>query len=321
MARETKVGLLAGLAFVICFAIILTNRGRDSLVSPPRPVVTDSGAQVPQNLQQVASRGPTRTPSQPPGSGADLAFVDRGGAPSVPAQSNSQPQPLQLPGTELTERNLTSRAADPPPGSILPQTTIVPGGSPPPITDPTPTGATHTVAAGETLSKIALAKYGSKSKSIVDAIHAANKSVMQSPDSLKVGMVLSLPNLPDASTSRPGGDATLTLPSPTRGDAALAQKSDAPSTKNATPSGKSDPDSKTASTKPATDSPKSARFYQVKKNDRWMSIARDQLGDPGRWKELHELNKDKFPDPQKIREGVRIKLPASKSVASAEGRR
>jgi hypothetical protein len=44
------------------------------------------------------------------------------------------------------------------------------------------------------------------------------------------------------------------------------------------------------------------------------------LGDAGRWRELHELNKDKFPNPQSIREGVRIKLPAAKVLASAEGR-
>ena len=28
MAGETKVGLLAGLAFIICFAVILANRGQ-----------------------------------------------------------------------------------------------------------------------------------------------------------------------------------------------------------------------------------------------------------------------------------------------------
>jgi hypothetical protein len=52
-----------------------------------------------------------------------------------------------------------------------------------------------------------------------------------------------------------------------------------------------------------------------------MSIAREQLGDAARWKELHLLNRDKFPDPGRIREGVRIKLPAVKGLALAEPRR
>ena len=56
MARETKVGLLAGLAFIICFAILLANRGRQDPPSPPRFHMTDGGANVPGAVQQTASR-------------------------------------------------------------------------------------------------------------------------------------------------------------------------------------------------------------------------------------------------------------------------
>ena len=61
------------------------------------------------------------------------------------------------------------------------------------------------------------------------------------------------------------------------------------------------------------------RWYQIKKNDRYVSIARSQLGDASRWRELFELNKDKFPDPQRIREGVRIKLPVDASPTPRGG--
>ncbi|MHC5111423.1 MAG: LysM peptidoglycan-binding domain-containing protein [Planctomycetota bacterium] len=51
MAQETKVGLLAGLAFIICFAVILTNRGRDQLVpasaQPPGTSQPDQSASTP----------------------------------------------------------------------------------------------------------------------------------------------------------------------------------------------------------------------------------------------------------------------------------
>lgn len=321
MARETKVGLLAGLAFIICFAIILTNRGRDSTVAPPRPVMSDSGGGVPANLQQTASRTSHRPTPTAPTSGAELALADRSA--QNPVQGNPIPSPalpMTLPGG-LTERDLTSRTADPAPIATLPQTTLVPGQTANPLADPTPARTTHTVAPGETLSKIALAYYGSKSKSFIDSIYAANKAAMPSPDSLKPGMVLTLPNTPSptrgdatASSSPTRGDATPS-PSPTRGDATASQNPPA------NPVVKPAEEPKVARSKPPTDSGNAARFYQIKKNDRWVSIARDQLGDAGRWKELHELNKDKFPDPQKIREGVRVKLPAGKSVASAEGRR
>ena len=62
------------------------------------------------------------------------------------------------------------------------------------------------------------------------------------------------------------------------------------------------------------------RRYQIKKNDRYVSIAREQLGDETRWREIYELNREIFPDPEFIREGVRIKLPAVE-VADARGGR
>ena len=44
MARETKVGLVVGLAFIICFAVILANRGRQR--APVTDVPSSSGKPV-----------------------------------------------------------------------------------------------------------------------------------------------------------------------------------------------------------------------------------------------------------------------------------
>ena len=63
------------------------------------------------------------------------------------------------------------------------------------------------------------------------------------------------------------------------------------------------------------------RWYQIKKNDRYVSIAREQLGNGNRWKELYELNRDKFPDPQRIREGVRIRIPTDDILSMSGARR
>jgi len=51
------------------------------------------------------------------------------------------------------------------------------------------------------------------------------------------------------------------------------------------------------------------RWYQVKPKDRYTKIAKEQLGNEKRWKEIYELNKNIFADPDRIRPGVRIKLP------------
>ena len=98
MARETKVGLLVGLAFIICFAVILANHGRQdglqtqipfTFVVDPRshaPNASASPATVPAALgippssvpvSQVLVRGPqSGTPSSAVGSvTTELAYA------------------------------------------------------------------------------------------------------------------------------------------------------------------------------------------------------------------------------------------------------
>ncbi|MEK7731440.1 MAG: LysM peptidoglycan-binding domain-containing protein, partial [Planctomycetota bacterium] len=170
-------------------------------------------------------------------------------------------------------------------------------------TPPQPASTTksvqYTVAPGDTLSKIALAHFGNKSRTSVNAIFDANRSTLASPDDLKAGLVLSLPVVE--------GMVRLVKSVPPKAT---------PPTSSKTEEAKKHPTKKSAEPPAPT-----YRWYQVKMNDRYASIAREQLGDAGRWRELHELNKDKFPNPHSIREGVRIKLPAAKVLASAEGRR
>ena len=335
MARETKVGLLAGLAFIICFAIILANRGRQEPIAPPRSYLADGGASVPGAVQQSASRmnavpaGRDVTPSRvdrpapvaPPASGAELLLPDSPVArPLVPARDSANGGEIGVNPTG--ERVLTSRIQDdilrrqelerrlgnPAPdsgatGAPNPQTAVPSGSRSSPRPESSANSVPYTVAPGDTLSKIALAQFGNKSQASINAIFEANRSILTSPDTLKAGLVLSLPVL-EAAPRPPNRER---------------ERPVSPMVNAPTPSGaegaKSHPSKKSAE-KPVP----APRWYQVKKNDRYVSIAREQLGDAARWRELHELNKDKFPDPKMIREGVRIKLPTTRMPASAEGR-
>lgn len=49
------------------------------------------------------------------------------------------------------------------------------------------------------------------------------------------------------------------------------------------------------------------RVYTAKQGETLITIARDKLGDPGRWTELAKLNNIR--DPRSVRSGARIKLP------------
>ena len=52
------------------------------------------------------------------------------------------------------------------------------------------------------------------------------------------------------------------------------------------------------------------RTYVVKSGDSLSKIAKELLGDASRWPEIHELNKDQIADPNLIRVGQELKIPA-----------
>ena len=53
-----------------------------------------------------------------------------------------------------------------------------------------------------------------------------------------------------------------------------------------------------------------ARVYVVKSGDSLSKIAKEVLGDAGRWPEIFELNKDQIKDPNLIYPGQELKMPS-----------
>jgi LysM repeat protein len=49
--------------------------------------------------------------------------------------------------------------------------------------------------------------------------------------------------------------------------------------------------------------------YKVQKGDTLWGIAKDQLGDPYKWKKIYELNADNLSNPNEIYQGQTLKLP------------
>jgi nucleoid-associated protein YgaU len=181
-------------------------------------------------------------------------------------------------------------------------------------------GTPYTVRPSDTLSSIAAAHYGTKSKKAVEAIYEANRNALPNMNSLKVGAILTIPKLAEAGPEKPQSAAKQ---QPGVKVALVSDKSAEPKARETEKiqSKKEASEKKSAkkseSMSDAAKGDRNFKWYQVKKNDRFASIARDQLGDASRWHEVYEMNKDKFPDPQHIREGVRIKLPIGEALASA----
>ncbi|MGB2987735.1 MAG: tail protein X [Phycisphaerae bacterium] len=374
MARETKIGLLAGLSFIICFALILANRGsppplttyQPHLVDhgegyhrpPAQPLTTPSvrpsnaarfdrsvadgvasavatsGAEVilpgqgasatgvsspevvrthlPEHATSKLSAHKTNlatvslSPGDEPDGTGDRALTSRSqeqaarrraledalnarqrGKPE--ANQSTRQQPADQTGSSNTRAQSDRPLAD---GrrAVQPASRSTP--EPTPTRSPTPAHPVrYTVVPGDALCKIAAAHYGSESAAIINAIFEANRSVLSSPDMLRVGVELTLPVI-DGVNGSSGGESAA-------GPRIAARVQEPVST-------------------PAPEQGL-FRWYQIKKKDRYMSIAREQLGSASRWREIYELNNDKFPDPQRIQWGVRIKLPVT-GVASAGGR-
>jgi len=296
--------MLVGLGFIICFAVILENRGKQDRVGPqmPHEILAQS---TPQAEAVIPSAAEQRARDY--GHRRSSAFNTQ---PDTPAprpvrrqpteRSTTTPQPQRpRPGSE-TGRDSPTPAHDPAsaparevagarqqqsPARQVAQTTptseplsltATPSQNQPP---PAP-GRQHRIQKGDTLTTIAARYYGSRSKNVIDAIYQANRTALSSPDALRLDQVIVLPEI-----------AGLATPSPAAPPES-AVKPNAPTEK------------------PAEQNPQPQyRSYQVRKGDRYVTIAKEQLGSEGRWKEIAELNKDIFPDPARIQHGVRIRLP------------
>jgi nucleoid-associated protein YgaU len=367
MARETKVGLLAGLAFIICFAVILANRGANGPPGLTNSFLPKGGLDLPKMVQRNqaaagdttanAARNRNQRPIHQPQQELATNHPGNAGNPA-PGLSHAANEPVPATGAQLPiapnvepahlnpestlaqntrpidapananaglERALTSpvpmtatmplpseSAAAPGRLALNEPAQVLPATAQPSVPIQ---GTPYTVKASDTLSSIASAHYGTKSKQAVETIFDANRSVLTDINNVKMGAVLMIPKLPGTNAEK---DQPTSKPPHASGKVteAKGKGSDKP-----TPDKKSvDKETVKKVVETVADSeknPRNFKWYQVKKNDRFASIAREQLGDAGRWHEVYELNKDKFPDPQHIREGVRIKLPSPITLASA----
>ena len=66
-----------------------------------------------------------------------------------------------------------------------------------------------------------------------------------------------------------------------------------------------------SSTAPSPGSTAPPRVYVVKKGDSLSKIAKEILGDAGKWPKIFELNRDQISDPDLIQPGQQLKMPAA----------
>ncbi|MBL8859461.1 MAG: LysM peptidoglycan-binding domain-containing protein [Planctomycetes bacterium] len=166
----------------------------------------------------------------------------------------------------------------PPSGEIPPVVVNINKVPSAPVTPPSPAprASDYTIQKGDSLALIAKRQLGSEGR--WTEIQAANPGL--DPRRLAVGSTIRMPS----------------------GAAASVSKS--------TPTPKAAPKTTTNS---APKSAASARSYTIKKGDALRSIARSQLGDENRWKDIMALNPGL--DPARLAIGSTIKLPGGATAA------
>lgn len=68
-----------------------------------------------------------------------------------------------------------------------------------------------------------------------------------------------------------------------------------------------------------TGRPETRGTYTVGENDTLVKIARAQLGDGERWRDIYDLNRDKLSNPNRVVKGMVLRMPAKSASTAAAG--
>lgn len=353
MAYETKVGLLAGMGFIVCFAVVLSHRGSGDQISAKmaydvlsrqgrgtasrattipnafvRPWESSTKA-FPSTVIRSGQRGHDRPKNREQRPRAKSAAPTGRAAASIAAKPDVDPRKesvsnhVRKPGGRVLvgrgtaalnhqqvngavpapARNANrlarsgSRSGDNPGSRPVSWESLFGAGDAVDDAAEKTAAAVVTIASKQKVAKssgrrggresvryvvdrndtlwgVAEKAYGESSGKIVRAIYEANRDRMKSMDEISVGCELILPVMEG-------------LPRPRIG--------------------KKTPKRPAGGIKPPAKG--DGRYYDIQQGDRYATIAERFLGNKSRWREIHELNKDIFPDPGRIQYGVRIRLP------------
>ncbi len=370
MTKETKIGLLVGLAFIILFAIILSEKG-----AGPRPQGSPQFTQVDRTQRGVDRTGssltdagklslpvepvriePSRRTHTKPAPVATAAPADRRDEVSLPtldpsligdktaaAGGNNTQSPVIALGDFVgpvhtdekswsaniatADSSKSRRSSDLAASVKSLQTKLdslaartntatenVEAVEPAAVTEDssataaaTGTGdGTYVVQPGDTLTTIAKRTCGHCGPSAIDSICTANAKTLKNRNSLVVGQKLIIPK-PAGRVITASGEAET---APNAGLAsAVPSKADA----------KKSASSKSKGAKTVAVAAGATRTYRVKAKDTLSRIAKEQLGDAKRYREIVELNRGVLGDHNRIRPGMKLKLPAGGAAAATAG--
>jgi len=320
MTRETKIGLLVGLAFIIVIGILLSDHLTSS-TEPPPATLANAGSNVRQTVTtpgsttaapvttvatpaQVAPQQPVPTPSELQPRPQPVQIVQVGG-PAAQQQQQPVPQEQQA-GVALSQ---------PPPQQPAQVTQVPPAGDAPIITQ-VPQNVPSSLAQaaqqhGEGL--VGLDASGRTTQapantSWTTTLTGMNEYKAEPGDSLSK-MALKLMG----ANTRANRDAIV------RANPSLRQNPDRviagqsyviPTAAGNAPAAQASAPSQPAQMQQAAQTASASEyFYTVRENDSLWRIANDQLGNPNSVAAIKELNKEALRGGDVVFVGMKLKLP------------
>jgi phage tail protein X len=341
MTRETKIGLLVGLAFIIVIGILLSDHLTSS-TEPPAATLAQTGSNV---RQQVTTPGGTQGPISPP---VHAPAVE----PQTPVPTIRELQPqtpataiVQVggPGAQQTQTPVVMQSEDQPPITVVASD---PGVRPTPIVQSPPEAAPPgTVASDRSTVPGYLAQIAHQhGETLVTVTPDGQQRTLQAgqpsgtPQQAQTAQlagyreytVQSGDSVSKLASRFMGGNTKANRDAIVRANPSLAANPDMlivgktyriPAPANAQASAQAPVQPMQPIGVPPAVSPRPATpteyWYTVRDGDTLTRIAREQLGqDESIIPAIVELNRDTISDPNSLRVNMKIRLPA-KPLAQA----
>jgi len=292
MTKETRIGLLVGLLFIVAFGLVLSElTGTDA--APPAPAAMEenieSYAPTPVIEEVLHPAGPLASgppAPAPPGEGIAAvevslghraAHADRGGVISA----EISPGPAVLAATDEAPRP-SPRPPSPAPAAVRP-----------------PRRRVYTVQPDDNLIRIARKVYGRDNEMLYKRIFEANRGVLVDESTVDIGQELVIPALPGGE-ERPGS-ASAPAPTPAAGG-------------EGAPTGYAELDASALRRHFAGMRPfrRARRVYVVQRGDNLTDIARKLMNDdsPAAVRKIFNANRDTLESPHLLQVGMKLNIPS-----------
>jgi nucleoid-associated protein YgaU len=325
MTRQTRIGLLVALAFIIMFGLVLGELSETANPTPAPTAMEDISIYahtsaveaIPVETIEESYSRETNWPAGPEVVG--VIDVDRTLAARTPDREPAAARPAA--GRAVTERPAESAQVVPPStvhaAAAPPSRPAAAGPAAPARPAPVAT-RTHKVQSGDNLTRIARKYYGPEHETKYKRIFQANRDKMADESTLQVGMVLVIPPM--------NAVASIPAPAPEPRRAALAPHgriASEPERAALAPRGRLaiaplPRDEMTLAEldahfkKPTAGRVASGRVYVVRRGDSLTTIARKVLNDGSRASvlKLYDANRDRLQSPDHLAVGMTLRIPA-----------